>query len=159
MAEMRAFDEATLDGMRRGDIHGELHTGLGQEAIGAGMAESLRRQDAAVSTHRNHFLALAKGVDPKALMADLRSVVPLDVATVADSAACLLVIDDDYLSFGLSRELAFRVIERLGLSALRQIDRLAVPDVAIPAAITLEEAMVPGPALIAGKIRTMAMGA
>src|SRR5262245_50688124 len=70
MAEMRAFDEATLDGMRRGDIHGELHTGLGQEAIGAGMAESLRRQDAVVSTHRNHFHALAKGVDPKALMAE-----------------------------------------------------------------------------------------
>jgi acetoin:2,6-dichlorophenolindophenol oxidoreductase subunit beta len=93
---------------------------------------------------------------------DLRSVVPLDVATVADSAARtsrLLVIDEDYLSFGLSAELAFRVIERLGLSALRQIDRLAVPDVPIPAAITLEEAVVPGPVLIADKIRTMAMGA
>jgi pyruvate dehydrogenase E1 component alpha subunit len=35
MAAMRAFDEACLDALRRKAIHGELHVGLGQEAIGA----------------------------------------------------------------------------------------------------------------------------
>ena len=71
MATMRAFDEACLDALRRKVIHGELHVGLGQEAIGAGMAEALRPDDAVVSTHRNHFHALAKGVDARALLAEI----------------------------------------------------------------------------------------
>jgi TPP-dependent pyruvate/acetoin dehydrogenase alpha subunit len=71
MAGMRAFDEACLEALRRGQIHGELHVGLGQEAVGAGMAEALRPADAVVSTHRNHFHALAKGVDPRALLAEI----------------------------------------------------------------------------------------
>lgn len=71
MLEMRAFDEACLEALRRGEIHGELHTGINQEAIGAAMAESLRPGDAVVSTHRNHFHALAKGVSPRALLAEI----------------------------------------------------------------------------------------
>lgn len=71
MAAMRAFDETCLTAMRTKLIHGELHVALGQEAIGAGMAESLRTEDAVVSTHRNHFHALAKGVDRKALLAEI----------------------------------------------------------------------------------------
>nr|WP_243730842.1 thiamine pyrophosphate-dependent dehydrogenase E1 component subunit alpha [Rubellimicrobium sp. CFH 75288] len=68
---MRAFDEACLEALRRGEIHGELHTGINQEAIGAAMAESLRPGDAVVSTHRNHFHALAKGVPARALLAEI----------------------------------------------------------------------------------------
>lgn len=71
MAAMRAFDEACLNALRRRVIHGELHVGLGQEAIGAGMAEALQPEDAVVSTHRNHFHALAKGVDRRALLAEI----------------------------------------------------------------------------------------
>lgn len=71
MLEMRAFDEACLDALRKGEMHGELHTGINQEAIGAAMAESLRPGDAVVSTHRNHFHALAKGVAPRALLAEI----------------------------------------------------------------------------------------
>lgn len=71
MARMRAFDEACLDALRRGVIHGELHVGLGQEAVAAGMAESLRPEDAVVSSHRNHFHGLAKGVDARALLAEI----------------------------------------------------------------------------------------
>jgi pyruvate dehydrogenase E1 component beta subunit len=80
---------------------------------------------------------------------DLRSIVPLDTETVAASAARtgrLLVVDEDYLSFGLSAEVVVRVLEKLGPTALRQIRRHAVPDVPIPAALSLEEALVPGPA-------------
>jgi pyruvate dehydrogenase E1 component alpha subunit len=71
MCEMRAFDEACLEALKRKAIHGELHIGIGQEAVGAAMAESLRACDAVVSTHRNHFHGLAKGVDPKALLAEI----------------------------------------------------------------------------------------
>ena len=68
---MRAFEEACLAGVPTREIHGELHLGVGQEAIAAGMIPHLRRQDGLVSTHRNHLHALAKGVSPHALMAEI----------------------------------------------------------------------------------------
>jgi len=71
MVRMRAFDEACLEGVSSFEIHGELHTGIGQEAIGAAIAQSITLHDAVVSTHRNHYHALAKGVDPRALMAEI----------------------------------------------------------------------------------------
>lgn len=98
-----------------------------------------------------------EGIDVELI--DLRSIVPLDTATVAASAAKtgrLLVVDEDYLSFGLSAEVVVRVLERLGPTALRQLRRHAVPDVPIPAALSLEEALVPGPASIARVLREMA---
>ena len=71
LADYRHFDEACLEGVATREIHGELHLGMGQEAISAGMAEHLRAGDAMTSTHRNHHHALAHGVDPKALMAEI----------------------------------------------------------------------------------------
>jgi acetoin:2,6-dichlorophenolindophenol oxidoreductase subunit alpha len=71
MARMREFELACISGVSTLEIHGELHTGIGQEAIGAGMAGALRDEDAVVSTHRNHFHALAKGVPPRRLMAEI----------------------------------------------------------------------------------------
>ena len=57
----------------------------------------------------------AEGIDAEVI--DLRSIVPLDTETVAASAARtgrLLVVDEDYLSFALSAEVAVRVLEKLG---------------------------------------------
>lgn len=71
MARLRAFDLACLDGVATKEIHGELHTGIGQEAIAAGMAGWLHDADALVSTHRNHFHGLVKGTDPRALLAEI----------------------------------------------------------------------------------------
>jgi len=75
---------------------------------------------------------------------DLRSVVPLDVETVAESVnrtGKLLVVDEDYLSFGLSAELVTRVIE--SKVRVNHFLRHAVPDVPIPGALSLENAVVP----------------
>lgn len=105
-------------------------------------------------------MVASDGIDAEVI--DLRTVVPLDVDTVAASAARterLLVVDEDYLSFGLSAELAMRVLEKLGPSALRQASRLAVPDIAIPAALSLEQEVVPGPTAIAACLRRMSAGA
>lgn len=71
MVRMRAFDEACLAGVPTFEIHGELHTGIGQEAIGAAMIGPLVEGDAVVSTHRNHYHALAKGVPARSLMAEI----------------------------------------------------------------------------------------
>jgi pyruvate dehydrogenase E1 component beta subunit len=88
---------------------------------------------------------------------DLRSVVPLDIDTVLTSVAKtkrLLVVDEDYLSFGLSAEVITRVLERGG--TLEQLARHAVPDVPIPAAKSLEQAVVPSVSSIAQAVRDMA---
>ena len=100
-----------------------------------------------------------EGIDVEVI--DLRSVVPLDAATVAESAARtrrLLIVDEDYASFGLSGELGMRIMEELGPRTLLQIRRHAVPDVPIPAALSLEDAVVPGPRSIGEALRRMASG-
>lgn len=71
MLDMRHFEMACLKGVPTREIHGELHTGIGQEAIAAGIAPWLRDDDALVSTHRNHLHGLAKKVDPYRLMAEI----------------------------------------------------------------------------------------
>lgn len=71
---------------------------------------------------------------------------PLDDATVTESVARtgrLLVVDEDYLSFGLSGELVTRVVENLGPSAIKGVTRLANPDLPIPAALSLEREVIP----------------
>lgn len=71
MLWMRQFELACLEGVPTREIHGELHLGIGQEAIAAGIAGVLRADDALVSTHRNHLHAIAKGVDMRAMMAEI----------------------------------------------------------------------------------------
>lgn len=71
MVWMREFELACLEGVPTREIHGELHTAIGQEAIGAGMAGFLRADDAMCSTHRNHLHAIAKGVDMRKMMAEI----------------------------------------------------------------------------------------
>jgi TPP-dependent pyruvate/acetoin dehydrogenase alpha subunit len=71
MARMRAFEECCLEGVPTREIHGELHLGIGQEAIAAGMVGTLRDEDAVVSTHRNHLHAIAKGVPLRPLLAEI----------------------------------------------------------------------------------------
>jgi len=115
--------------------------------LGASVGESLEAAETLAG----------EGIDIEVI--DLRSVVPLDAEHVAASVARtgrLLVVDEDYLSFGLSGELIARVVERLGPGGVRRVARHAVPDVPIPAARSLEEAVVPGAASIARAIRRAA---
>jgi acetoin:2,6-dichlorophenolindophenol oxidoreductase subunit alpha len=71
MVRMRAFEEAVQRGVISGEIHGEMHVGIGQEAIAAGIEPLLTDDDAVVSTHRPHLHALAHGVNPVAMLAEL----------------------------------------------------------------------------------------
>ncbi len=99
-----------------------------------------------------------RGVDVEVI--DLRSVVPLDMKTILASlrkTGRLLVADEDYLSFGLSAEIITRAFEALGPSRLREAARVAVPDVPIPAALTLEQAVLPSKEGIMTKIHQMMM--
>lgn len=78
---------------------------------------------------------------------DLRTLVPLDRQAVLKSVAKtgrLLVVDEDYLSFGLTGEIAAIVAENLDTVQLRApVRRLAVPDVPIPYSRPLERFVIP----------------
>ena len=52
-------------------IHGACHTYVGQEAIATGVCAHLREDDVVFSTHRGHGHALAKGMPPVELIAEL----------------------------------------------------------------------------------------
>ena len=77
---------------------------------------------------------------------DLRSLVPLDREAVLESVAKtgrLLVVDEDYQSFGLSGEIAATVAETDPGMLRAPVRRVAVPDVPIPYARSLESAVLP----------------
>src|SRR6516162_906678 len=71
MQLIRQCEEQLARSHQRGLIHGACHTYVGQEAIAAGVCAHLRRDDAVFSTHRGHGHALAKGLPPGELMAEL----------------------------------------------------------------------------------------
>ncbi|MEE2657754.1 MAG: thiamine pyrophosphate-dependent dehydrogenase E1 component subunit alpha [Candidatus Latescibacterota bacterium] len=71
MVRIRLCEEKLARAYQAGKIVGACHTYVGQEAIAAGVCQSLRDDDAVFSTHRGHGHALAKGVTPRQLIAEL----------------------------------------------------------------------------------------
>jgi len=71
MYRLRQFEEEVGRAVAAGEIHGEMHLGIGYEAVGAVLRRHLRPGDAVVSTHRAHLHALAAGVDPVDMAAEL----------------------------------------------------------------------------------------
>src|SRR3954453_11608965 len=71
MLRIRQCEELLARSHQRGLIHGACHTYVGQEAIAAGVCAHLRHDDVVFSTHRGHGHALAKGLPPRALFAEL----------------------------------------------------------------------------------------
>ena len=68
---IRCFEERVNSLFLQGRIPGTIHLSLGQEACAAGAAQALRPDDWTTITHRGHGQALAKGVTPRKLMAEL----------------------------------------------------------------------------------------
>jgi 2-oxoisovalerate dehydrogenase E1 component len=71
MQIIRLTEERLAKSHQRGLIQGACHTYVGQEAIAVGVCAHLRGADAIFSTHRGHGHALAKGLEPRHLMAEL----------------------------------------------------------------------------------------
>lgn len=71
MQVIRQTEEELARCHQRGLIHGACHTYVGEEAIATGVAAHLRSDDVVFSTHRGHGHALAKGMPPRELMAEL----------------------------------------------------------------------------------------
>jgi 2-oxoisovalerate dehydrogenase E1 component len=71
MQIIRQTEEELARCHQRGLIHGACHTYVGQEAIATGVCAHLTNRDSVFSTHRGHGHALAKGLAPVALIAEL----------------------------------------------------------------------------------------
>jgi 2-oxoisovalerate dehydrogenase E1 component len=71
MLIIRRTEEQLARAHQQGLIHGACHTYVGEEAIAVGVCANLRPDDTVFSTHRGHGHALAKGVPPRELIAEL----------------------------------------------------------------------------------------
>ena len=71
MVLIRRFEERCVELYGQGHIRGFMHLYDGEEAIAVGMCEALIPEDGIVATYREHGQALAKGVPPGEIMAEL----------------------------------------------------------------------------------------
>ncbi len=70
-ATIRRFEQRAIEQYRLGNIRGYLHPYLGEEGIATGSIAALGPDDYIVSTHRGHGHAIAKGHEPRRMMAEL----------------------------------------------------------------------------------------
>ena len=71
MLTIRRFEERCNYLYMQGRIPSTLHLYIGQEAVATGVCARLSPEDYALSTHRPHGHAIAKGVAPRTIMAEL----------------------------------------------------------------------------------------
>lgn len=72
MVLIRKFEERLIELSReKARVVGMQILAVGQEAVAAGVIKALRPEDVVVSNHRSHGHLLAKGADPKRLMAEI----------------------------------------------------------------------------------------
>jgi len=71
MCEIRAFEEHASALLQGGDLAGNLHVSIGQEAVATGVCSPLRHDDHIVTTHRGHGHCIAKGGDVERMFAEL----------------------------------------------------------------------------------------
>jgi TPP-dependent pyruvate/acetoin dehydrogenase alpha subunit len=71
MWRIRLFEEQVLSLFNAGTIRGTAHLYIGMEAVAVGACAALRPSDYVTSTHRGHGHALAKGLEPGPMLAEI----------------------------------------------------------------------------------------
>jgi pyruvate dehydrogenase E1 component alpha subunit len=71
MVLIRRFEEKSAESYSLGKIGGFCHLYIGQEAVGVGAISAVRRDDYVITSYREHGQAIAKGIPPNAVMAEL----------------------------------------------------------------------------------------
>src|SRR5690242_15142965 len=71
MLLQRRFEERCAEAYALGKIGGFCHLYVGQEAVSTGVLSILRPDDYVITTYRDHGQALARGISPPAVMAEL----------------------------------------------------------------------------------------
>lgn len=71
MLLIRRFEEKSAEAYSMGKIGGFCHLYIGQEAVAVGAISAIRKDDYVLTSYRDHGQALAKGMSPDAVMAEL----------------------------------------------------------------------------------------
>ncbi|MDJ0752702.1 MAG: thiamine pyrophosphate-dependent dehydrogenase E1 component subunit alpha [Ardenticatenaceae bacterium] len=71
MVKVREFELRAINERRAGLIPGFIHSCVGQEATAVGACAALNQDDVITSTHRGHGHLVAKGGEPRYMMAEL----------------------------------------------------------------------------------------
>ncbi|MEX2256276.1 MAG: pyruvate dehydrogenase (acetyl-transferring) E1 component subunit alpha [Acidimicrobiia bacterium] len=71
MLRIRRFEERCVELYSAARIRGFLHLYIGEEAVATGVMQVLEPDDAVVATYREHGHALARGLAPEVLMAEM----------------------------------------------------------------------------------------
>jgi pyruvate dehydrogenase E1 component alpha subunit len=71
MLLIRRFEEKAAEVYTLGKIRGFLHLYIGEEAVAVGAMQAFTPDDAIVATYREHGQALARGIPPGSLMAEM----------------------------------------------------------------------------------------
>jgi len=71
MFEIRSFEEKVFELYAQNMVPGTIHLYAGEEAVAVGVCSNLRKDDYITSTHRGHGHCIAKGADPKRIMAEI----------------------------------------------------------------------------------------
>jgi len=71
MLLIRRFEEKSAEVYSAGKIGGFCHLYIGQEAVAVGALSAIRKDDYVLTSYREHGLAIAKGMSPESVMAEL----------------------------------------------------------------------------------------
>src|SRR5579863_1966152 len=108
----------------RGDVYGTTHLYSGQEAVAVGFASALEEDDRVACTYRGHGHALALGLEPEALLAELLG---RETGVNGGRAGSMNVIDLDHGLIGCFGIVGGSIAAATGAAlALRDSRRLAV---------------------------------
>jgi acetoin:2,6-dichlorophenolindophenol oxidoreductase subunit alpha len=71
MCRIRAFETSVAELFAANHLPGHVHLSIGEEAVATGVCSVLKKSDYITSTHRGHGHVLAKGAEPRRMMAEL----------------------------------------------------------------------------------------
>jgi len=71
MLLIRRFEEKAAEQYTKAKIRGFLHLYIGEEAVAVGVTQALNDEDNILSTYREHGHALARGIEPELIMAEM----------------------------------------------------------------------------------------
>lgn len=71
MLLIRSFEEKSAEQYTKAKIRGFLHLYVGEEAVAVGVIQALQPDDCILSSYREHGHALARGITPSSVMAEM----------------------------------------------------------------------------------------
>ncbi len=118
MLRIRGFEERVAALYRDGEVPGFVHLSIGQEATAVGACGPLRAGDVITSTHRGHGHCLAKGLDARAMFAELMA---KDDGTNRGRGGSMHIADPDIGIFGANGIVASGLPIAVGAAAAAQL--------------------------------------